>query len=227
MLLPMFCFSQGKYGDLELFTGMPFFYGSLRNDYKGDPIWAEIPFSMGIGATNYNVFTDRNMGIVFAASFIFPKSLVYTTKGQTSRYGLKDEITVLDFQFGLGYHLLGREAGFRLPVTFGLHFLYLSGVLESSPTETQELNSFSLGFGGSMAAEMHINPTVYFFARLQVFFDFITLADYKTYTGVNVGGRMAYFIDGRDYDVLSYYIGIAPIVGVGMKIDGFIGNDKK
>jgi hypothetical protein len=223
MLTPTLCFSQSRYGDFEVFVGMPFIYGRLG----GDTIQTEIPFSFGIGATDYNVFSDRDLGIVFVVNFIFPQKLAHTAQGQTNRYTLKDDITVLDFNFGLGYHSLGREAAFRVPVAFGFHFLFISGVLESSSVETHNFNSVSLGFGGSVAAEMHINPSVYFFARLQGFLDFLSVANHTAYTGVNVGGKMAYFIDNREYNVFSLYLGLTPTLGVGLKIDGIVGSANK
>jgi len=227
ILSPALCFSQGKYGDFEFSVGMPFSYGWLDENGRKDTVSTDIPFSFGMGGTNYNVFGNSNLGIAFTANIIFPGTLEHTAEGQANRYGSNDDITVVDLQFGLGYHLLGKEKAFRVPITFGLHFLYITGILKSSPTVTQEFNSISLGLGVSAAAEIHINSWVYFFARLQGFFDFLTIANHITYTGVNVGGRMAYFIDGREYGVFSLYVGIAPVIGIGIKVDGILDNANK
>jgi len=227
LFIPFFCFSQGKYGDIELSVGMPFIFGGLNENGGKDKVRTEIPLSFGVGAANYNVFGSNNLGLVCTANFIFPKTLEHTAEGQANRYGRNDDITLVDFQLGLGYHLLGQENVLRLPITFGLHCLFISGIVKSSPTVTQEFNSVSFGLETSVAAEVHINTLVYFFARMRVFFDFITRADYVTYTGVNVAGRMAYFIDGKEYDTLSIYIGPAPAIGVGIKVDGIFGNANK
>jgi len=227
LLTPFFCFSQGKYGDFELSVGMPFIHGWLNENGGKDTVRAEMPFSFGVGAANYNVFGNSNLGIASTINFIFPKTVEHTAEGQANLYGRNDDITAVDLQFGLGYHLLGKEKVLRVPITFGLHCLFISGILKSSPTVTQEFNSLSFGLETSVAAEIHINTLVYFFARLRVFFDFLTLADYTTYTGVNVAGRMAYFIEGKEYDTLSMYIGPAPAIGVGIKVDGIFGNAKK
>jgi len=226
-LIPALCFSQGKYGDIEFSVGMPFTYGWLNENDTKDTIRTKIPFSFGIGAANYNALGNNNWGIAGTINLIFPGTLEHTSDGQTNAYKGTDDIMLLDFQLGLAYHLLGKEAFLRIPISFGLHFLIISGVLESSPAVTQELYSVSFGLGGSAAAEVHFNPTVYFFTRLGVYFDFLTLAEYKKYTGVYVGNRIAYFIDGKDYNPLSLYIGIAPTIGIGIKIDGIIGNANK
>jgi len=228
-LCPLFCFSQGKYGDLEFYAGMPFTYGWLNEDGSKDTdtVRTDLPFSFGVGAVNYNVFGNSNLGIASTISFIFSRALEHTVDGQKNSYGINDDIMVIDLQFGFGYHLLEKEAAFRVPITLGFHYLLITGVLKSSPTVTQEFSTISLGLGVSAAAEVHFNPSVYFFARLQGFFDFITIADHTAYTGVNVGGRMAYFIDSKEYGPLSMYLGIAPAIGIGLKVDGIWGNINK
>ena len=176
MFSSTYCFAQeGVYGDFEFFTGMPFIYGNLNNGEK-ETVKTEMPFSFGMGAANYNVFKVRNLGIYFAGTFIFPKTLVHTVNGQPNNYE-RNDIWVFDMLFGIGYHLLGKEGAFRLPVTLGLHFLLISGI-ESTPKKTQELNILGSGLGGSITGEMHINSLIYLFAGLRFFIDFFSFAEH-------------------------------------------------
>jgi len=206
---------------------MPFAHGWLDENGRKDTVRTDLPFSFGVGATNYNVFENSNLGIAGTVSFIFPRALEHTAEGQTNSYKTNDNLFAIDFQFGLGYHLLGKEKALRVPITFGLHYLLITGILKSSPAVTQEFSSISLGLGVSAAAEIHINPWIYFFARLSGFFDFLTIASNVTYTGVSLPGRMAYFIDGREYNPFSLYIGITPAIGIGIKVDGILDNINK
>jgi len=210
---------EGRYGNLEIFSGMPFISGSL--DYNGtESIMTELPFSFGIGYVNYNVFENKKFGIVFFGNFIFPNTFVHTANGQDNAYMIND-ITVLEVQLGIGYRLFQTD-NVVIPITLGLHTLLLSGISRSLSTETHELAIYSFGLSGSVSFEWHVNSMIYFFARVHGVFDFITYTEHVIYTGVNIGGEMAYFIRGRDFFALSMYFGITPIIGFGLKFDGFL-----
>jgi|TergutMp193P3_1026864.scaffolds.fasta_scaffold01986_8 hypothetical protein len=223
VLITANCFSQERfrYGDLELWGGMPFINGGFNRDGE-ETIKTQLPFSFGIGAANYSVFGIKDFGISVLANFIFPETLVHNFKGQETSYShARSDIFLIDMQFGVAYHLTGQESSFRVPVTFGLHFLTFAGRLEKTPSETHELFINSLGLGVSAAAELHINSYVYFFFRLHVFFDFVASNSHTIYTGVDVAGRLAYFIDARNFTYFSALLGLNPQVGFGFKIDGF------
>jgi hypothetical protein len=213
------CFSQARYGDIELFTGMPFVYESL--DGGNETLKTEAPpLSMGIGAVNYNAFGNPSLGIVFIVNFIYPKAFLYDINGEESRYDRKD-LMAFDFQYGAGYRLF--ETGvFKFPVSLGLHLFFMSGTSNALPTTSRELVKFGLGIGASAAAEFHVNSAVYFFARLQGSFDFFTFTKWKKYTGVSVGPKMAYYIDSDEYGGLSLHAGLTPTIGIGLKLDGFV-----
>ena len=223
IFISSFCYSQerGRYVDVELWGGMPFISGSL--DHAGnETIKTEIPFSFGIGVATYNIFRGSNFGIVILINYIFPETLLHTIDGQEIRYA-RNNISSLDVQLGFGYHLLGQEGTFRLPVTFGFHFFNFAGLSERT-NETYQLYIDSFGIGSSVAAELHIASFVYFFFRLQGFFDFIYDASIShiEYVGYNISGRRAYFIDSREFSAVSTYFGITPSIGLGLKIDGLI-----
>jgi hypothetical protein len=214
----MLCFSQGQYGDLELFGGMPFVYESRDNG--NETLKTEMPpLAMGIGATNYHVFNNPSMGIVFIGNFIFPKAFLYEVNGEESRYDRKD-LLALDFQFGISYRVFETGA-FKFPLTLGLHVFFMSGTSQVSSSVSWELTKYGIGLGASTGMEFHINPIVYFFARLQGAFDFITTTKWTKLTGVSLSPRMAYFIDSDEGGGLSLHFGLTPTIGVGLKVDGF------
>ncbi|MDR0320700.1 MAG: hypothetical protein LBI28_04285 [Treponema sp.] len=211
-------FSQEeRNGSFEFFAGMPFYSGSIEHDGT-ETIKFDLPFSFGMGAANYNVFPNKNIGLIFSGSFIFPKALLHTVGDREIRYE-GNNFWGMDVQFGIGYYLF-KTGNFRFPLTVGLHFLFLGGTSTPSSVETHELAKASVGLCASIAAELHINSTVYFFARLHGSFDFLTSTTHTVYTGVNVAGRMAYFIDGRDFTEFSKYFGFTPAIGFGLKMDG-------
>jgi hypothetical protein len=200
---------------------MPFIYESLDHEGK-ETLKAETPsFSFGIGASNYSVFQNPVVGIIFFGDFLFPKAYVLDRKGEETSY--KPEGTVLSVQFGLGYRLINNER-FKVPLTFGLHFFSMSGTSKISPAVTSGLTKFGFGLGASAGGEFHINPSVYVFGRLQCVFDVIMFTEWIKYTGVSVGGKMAYFIEADEYAALFSHIELLPVLGIGIKIDGFFSN---
>lgn len=218
VLISFNCFSQEeKYGDFEFFTGMPVIYGIL--DYDGiETINTGLSFSFGMGASNYNIFNDKKFGIVFSGNLIFPGKFIHGVKGKETHYKTSIDFFLLDMMFGVGYRLYENNK-FRFPVTFGLHSLSLSGTTKSSASDTHELFKWSFGISSSIAVQFNINQFVYFFTRLHGTFDFLSYTKHIVYTGINVGGKMAYFIDGKDFFALSAYFGITPVLGIGLKMD--------
>ena len=219
ILVSSFCYSQeSEWVGVEFWGGMPFIGGSL--DRAGnETIKTEAPFSFGIGVAAYNIFRDSNVGLVGLINYVFPEALLHTIEGKEIRYAWKDMLS-LDVQLGVGYHVLGQDGVFRLPVTFDLHFFNFDGSLEIT-NETYSLNIGSIGFGASVAAELHLDLT-YFFFRLQGFFDFIYDASIShiEYIGYNLsGGRRAYFIDSRKFTTFSTFLGITPSIGWGLKLN--------
>jgi hypothetical protein len=219
ILVSTFCFSQERSSliDLELWGGLPFIGGSL--DHEGnETIKTKTPFSLGMGAI-YNVFPGSNFSIVVLANAIFPKTFLHTIDGQKTAYK-GNGISSLDMQFGVGYHLLGREGAFRLPLTFGFHFFIFNGSFEGIPGEKQLFYLYTYGFGTSAAVEYHIN-IVYFFFRLQGFLDFIydVYDSHVTYAG-RINGRDAYFFNDREFTAISAFFGLIPSTGIGIKLGG-------
>jgi hypothetical protein len=157
--------------------------------------------------------------MVFIANFMFPKAFLYEVNGEESRYDRKD-LTALDLQYGVGYRLFETGA-FRFPLSLGLHVFFMSGSSTVSSMVSWDLVKYGIGIGASAAAEFHVNPMVYFFARVQASFDFFTVTRRTKYTGVYVG-KMAYYIDNDEYGGLSLHAGLTPTIGVGLKIDGFV-----
>lgn len=225
MLVSTFCFSQekGRYGDIEFWGGMPFISGRL--DHAGnETIKTEMPFSFGIGTATYGVFGVNNFGIVFFANLAFSETLLHTIDGQETRYthtGNYDiAISLSDMYFGFGCHLLGQKNAFRIPFTFGAHLFSFSGSLES-PGEAHTFYIRTVGFGASIAAELHVASSFYFFFRLQGSFDFYynTSISNIIYAG-STSGKSVYFIDSREFSAISTYFGVTPSIGFGLKLDG-------
>lgn len=226
IIITPYCFSQEqKYGNLEFYFGMPFFNGALDHAGNEEKLRTEQVFSFGIGATNYSVFQNKNMGIVFQSNLIFPYKVSHSISGATSSYA-RNDLVMFDLLLGISYYFLER-GNFKFPVTLGLRLFFMSGTSFYSSSERYDLDLFSLGLGSSIAAELHTNPSFYFFARLHVAFDFLTFTEHVKYTGVSVGGNMAYFIDGRNYTSFSRYFWIAPAIGIGLKLDGLMTRTNK
>jgi hypothetical protein len=198
---------------------MPFIYETLSHGGTETLKTAMPPFSFGIAASNYAAFGDNPLGIAFAAHFLYPRAFLHSVKGTESRYGIND-VTAFDMYLGIGYRLF-EQGRLKIPLTAGLHLFSLSGSSADNAFVSHDLEKVSFGLGASIAVEFHAVPIVYFFGRLQGYFDFFTYTKRTEYTGVMIGSKMAYYIDSNEYTRLSAHVGLIPELGVGLKFDGF------
>jgi hypothetical protein len=217
--LPGFAQQEKRLGDFEIFGGMPFFYERLENEGR-ETLRDELPFSFGFSAANYNFLPGGNVGINVITSLVFPKTIIHTHSGGEDRYAGSDKF-VWDAQVGGGWRIINHDR-FKLPISFGFHFIFLGGTDRQSDSVTTEFFKAAYGIGMSAAVEFHNSEYSYFFVRARGFLDFVSITSRVKYTGVSVFSKMAYFIDGGDYTRPSFFAGISPSIGIGIKLDPFV-----
>jgi hypothetical protein len=209
--------SFAQRGEAEAYAGFPFMYESLDNGKE--KMNTVVPaFSFGLAYSNYGFWGREKLGLFITAQFIFPGELKHQL--ETDRFDYDERLIFFDFQAGLAYKVY-EKAAFSFPVSAGLHFFYLSGTASPSSTVMADVKKTGGGVGISAAVELHINPAVYIFFRVQAVLDFIGYTERTKYTGVNISGTMAYYIDGTDYTAMLFHLGVTPVLGVGISVDSF------
>ena len=222
LFLSLPCFAErGGFGlpGIEFFAGLPYSYENLDHDGTETLVSALPSFSFGLGVLHYGIAGKEGLGLFALSALDFPEKTTHSLGGTTSVFRRADT-TIIEAAAGAAYRFFNGGA-FRLPVLAGPHFFYFSGNSLMSQTAMLDLTKYGFGLFVSAAAEFHVNKTLYFFCRVQCALDFVVNTERIRYAGVNVAGNIAYFIEGKEFLALAPHISVMPVIGTGIKLDGF------
>jgi len=222
VLLSPFCFAQQNLiSDVEFYSGIPFMAGIGTSDILGKEVFrsAYPAFTYGFGVTNFSLFGDNKIGVFFNFNSHYTKSLKHDFYGDTIHYYQGNIATANNFQYGIVFHPF-EKGDFKFPLALGFHNFIISASGSTEQDISWQFQKNGFGIYASMGAELHLNESIYFFSRLQVALDFLTVTNIVRYSGVPVFDKTAFYIDQFTYMEIGIYSTIAPVVGFGLKING-------